>query len=297
MGRSALFLLITALHLRAIDIRIYSEFQRVDSTGAVLPQDRAASTREVLSPAVVRNGFATFRVVVTAAPNTLYFLAVQTNPPGVFRIKLHRESARALIEERDPSFLAGVTPFIGRGAAETANAYLLDIWVPAGANPGVVRLEALVKTAYWKVAPMEIRVLPVVAPSLASCTSPAIVRDDGQPSDAIAFGVMLAGLAGDLPACVPAPATVPSVIARNASQDSALARMLDARPRAALLTAIREALSERAWALFHPRGSESYLAVRQLLQREASAHRARHADILMSPRQLSADTLDRLRAR
>src|SRR5688500_16787787 len=91
MRRLLACFLAASVQAQAIDIRIYSEFQRVDYTGNVVPQDRAVAPREVLSPGVPRNGFVSFRVVVTAPPNSFYFLAVQTNPPDLFGIKLYRE--------------------------------------------------------------------------------------------------------------------------------------------------------------------------------------------------------------
>src|SRR5687767_4843019 len=164
MRRLLACLLVTFLDAPAIDIRIYSEFQRVDYTGGVVPQDRAAATREVLSPGVARNGFVSFRVVVTAPPNTFYFLAVQTNPPNFFGIRLYREiGVVSAVEERNPAFLAGVIP--KSNLPEAANSYLLDLWVPPEARPGPTRVEVLVKTADWKVAPMEVRILPITIPS------------------------------------------------------------------------------------------------------------------------------------
>jgi hypothetical protein len=275
MHRSAACLLVAALQVHAIDVRIYSEFQRFDWTGSVVQVDRAAATREVLSPAVVRNAFTSFRVVVTGRPNTLYFLSVQTNPPDVFKIKLYRETVdQALAEERNPAFLSGVTPPI-RNVSETAATYLLDVWVPADMNPGVVRLEVQLKTAYWRIAPLEFRVLPIVTPSLASCTSPAAMRADNKPADTVAFRILFAGLTGNLPPCVPPPANAACLVARNAAQDAALAQTLDSHTQATLLSAMLELFSERAWALFHPRGSESYLPLRQRIQREALAQHER----------------------
>src|SRR5688500_14681849 len=122
-------LLIALSPIYAIDVHIYSEFQRVDPIGSIVPQDRGVAPREILSPAVLRNAYASFHVIVTAPPNTLYFLSVQTNPADIFKIKLYRKTfartrsgfvSHGLLEERNASFLAGVTPSIGRAATETA---------------------------------------------------------------------------------------------------------------------------------------------------------------------------------
>ena len=249
----------TFLEASAIDIRIYSEFQRVDQTGAVIPQDRAVAPREVLSPGVARNGFVSFRVVVTAPPNTIYFLAVQTNPPDFFGIRVYRQIGFvSFVEERNPSFLPGVIP--PAKEAEAANSYLLDLWVPPDARPGPTRVEVLVKTADWKVAPMEVRILPVNVPSLPVSFAPVRVNHE---------------TGGDLQALdtlLREPTNVPATpgIARTATQDAAILATLDDHARARVRDAALAAWFERRWMLFAPRGSESYLPVRQLLYREAA---------------------------
>jgi hypothetical protein len=267
-------LLIAVVPVCAIELRIYSEFQRVDPMGAIVAQDRAAAPREILSPAVVRNAFASFQVIVTAPANTFYFLSVQTNPPGIFEIKLYRETfarngtgfvSHGLIEERDPAFLAGVTPSMGSIASQTASAYLLDVWIPASVQPGKARLEVLVKTADWKVAPLEMRILPAIVPTLASCLSPIATPEPAASLDALAFNELFPGLAGDPPRCAPRSGTVASVIIRNARQDAALAHTFTPHLQSELLNAALDAVTQRSWTLFDPRGSESYLRVRQLL--------------------------------
>jgi hypothetical protein len=271
-------LLIALSPAQAIDLRIYSEFQRVDPIGAVVPQDRGIAPREILSPAVLRNAYASFHVIVTAPPNTVYLLAVQTSPADIFEIKLYRKSfaryrtgfvSHGLIEERNPSFLAGVTPSIGWAEGETASAYLLDVWIPAKVQPGKARLEVLVKTADWKVAPMEMRILPVAAPSLGSCSDPIAVPEPDESLDSIAFRELFRTLAGDSPRCAPPPGTIASVIIRNARQDAALAHTQGMGLRADLLNAALDAFMQRNWAFIDSRGSESYLRVRQLLYARA----------------------------
>jgi hypothetical protein len=255
----------TFLEASAIDIRIYSEFQRVDQTGSVIPQDRAVAPREVLSPGVARNGFVSFRVVVTAAPKTIYFLAVQTNPPGFFGIRLYRQIGFvSLVEERNPSFLPGVIPSVKE--TEASNSYLLDLWVPPNARPGPTRVEVLVKTADWKVAPMEVRILPVTVPSLPVTFGPVRVQPEWG-ADLHAFDTLLLN-----PTVLPATPGVE----RNAVQDAAVIGTLDAHARARVREAALAAYLERQWMLFAPRGSEAYLPVRQLLYREAATRQATH---------------------
>jgi hypothetical protein len=237
-------LLVTGIPASAIDIRLYSEHSR---------------SREVLSPAVVRNTHASFRVVVAAPPGTLYFLAIQTNPAAVFRINLYREP---LIEERNIGFLAGVTPAAKSSSAETETVYLLDLWVPPETRQYTVRVEALVKTAYWKVAPMEVRVLPVAAPALPACVGP---YDRSIPP----VEVLLAALMGDPPHCAPLLTRLDSVIARNSAEDGALANILPPSSRENVFRALLASLLERQWSFIAPQPGESYMRLRQLLYREA----------------------------
>src|SRR6478609_9669577 len=87
------FLIFFSLALRAqdIEVRLYSEFQRIDASGEVIEADRGAPSREIISPGLVRNGFTTFHVAVTAHPRVLYWFAIQTNPDNVFQIKVYKE--------------------------------------------------------------------------------------------------------------------------------------------------------------------------------------------------------------
>jgi hypothetical protein len=250
MRRLAPALLIIALRAFPIDIRIYSEH---------------APAREVLSPPVVRNSHGSFRVVVTAPPGTLYFMAVQTNPADVLRVKLYRQPARRkdyLIEERNIGFLAGVTPAGLDSSAETSTVYLLDLWVPADARQGPVRVEALVKTADWRVAPMEVRILPLTAPALPACLGPLDKHVD-------AYETLVSGLRGDPPLCLPLLTGFGSVLARNSVEDAALAQTLPPVARQTLHRAILTSLVEHRWSYIAPDPGDLYFSIRQLLYREA----------------------------
>ena len=57
--------------LFAQDISVYSEFERFDPFGQPVAQDRDMQRRELLSPAVPRNGHVSFHVVVTAPAGAL----------------------------------------------------------------------------------------------------------------------------------------------------------------------------------------------------------------------------------
>ena len=82
-------LALTAARAQSLDI--YSEFQRVDPFGNIVAADKAVARREILSPAVARNSFASFHVVVSVPPKESYFLFVGTNPPNACRYTVYRE--------------------------------------------------------------------------------------------------------------------------------------------------------------------------------------------------------------
>jgi hypothetical protein len=243
----------------AIELRLYSEFQRADPFGRILAADRAAKPREILSPALVRNAYASFQVVVTGEPKDMYFLAVQSNPDGLFQWKLYEEKFAesgdawipdALEEVKPPYF--GVLPDPAAAiAGQTTRVYLLDVWTPPDAPVGRVRLEVLIKTDYWRVAPMEVRIQSAVVPELpAGAAANKPLPPLREPADAAARQA----LEGDVSA-PPRPATLRDLIRRNAMQDAALMRLRN----------IRASPPERDDA-----GAEAYLRFRDRVYREAS---------------------------
>lgn len=64
----------------AQSLRVVSEFQRFGPFGEVLPVDHVEQPREILSPALARNAYTSFRIVVNIAAETPYFLYAQSNP-------------------------------------------------------------------------------------------------------------------------------------------------------------------------------------------------------------------------
>lgn len=134
----------------AQSIQVFSEFAR-EPNGLPPP-------REIISPAVARNAFASFRVVVAAPPSTTYFLFVGASPPGIIQTRLYKENTSYLEEVRSPGF--GVIP-----SGQTEREYLLDVWVPRDAEPGRrVRIELQLKTGAWQVYPMELRIQGATVP-------------------------------------------------------------------------------------------------------------------------------------
>lgn len=174
--------------LRAQSLQVFSEFQRVDPFGRVLNQEHSPPPREIISPGVVRNGFTSFQVVVTAPANTTYFLFVGANPPDIVRTHLYKEhfvrsgtnwTPETLEEVHSPGF--GVIPDAQANIpGQTTRDYLLDVWVPPSAEPGRrVRIELQLKTGGWIVYPMEIRVQNAILPAMPERV-PLTLSDIGQ---------------------------------------------------------------------------------------------------------------------
>jgi hypothetical protein len=277
-----LLLAFAAAGLPAQSLELYSEFQRVDPFGNIVKSDRDESPREVLSPAVARNGSASFHVVVSVPPRMSYFLYVVTNPVNACRVALYKERFTktkdgwvpdALSEVRRlPDF--GVVPDPDEQIPEqTARVYLLDVWIPPDAEVARFRLEVQLKVGYFLVRPLEIRVTPARVPgnsilaSRGTAETVSLPRLE-EPADASAAGV-LAGYIGGKPEMPEAhPLTVRGMIRRNAIQDMGIAATLD-RSQAGP-DAIRKRRDESQAMAGPPEslGAEWYLRIRDWLYAE-----------------------------
>ena len=264
--------------LPAQSLDLYSEFQRVDPFGNIVKSDRAESPREILSPAVARNGFASFHVVVSVPPRTSYFLFVVTNPVNACRVALYREHFTrtkdgwmpdALSEVRRlPDF--GVVPDPDEQIPEqTARLYLLDIWIPPDAGVGRFRLEVQLKVGYFIVRPLEIRVTPALVPASSKTTETASLAPLEQSADASAAAPLAAYIAGKAEAPEANPLTVRGIIRRNAIQDMAIAGTLDRSQSGP--EALRKRRDEFRARAGPPEslGAEWYLRIRDSLYAEA----------------------------
>ncbi len=219
------FLLLSA-RLFAQSIEVYSEYWPF--AGA------SVSPREVISPAVPRNGFSTFKVLVNAPEGASYFLFCQTNPPNLVDTHLYKIAPADLLEPvRSPNF--GVIP-----DGQTSRAYLLDIWVPPDAEPGRrIRLELQLKIGSWIVYPLELRVQKAAVPGIQN--------------------------AGDV------PASLRAALERNSKQDAAFENWLQL-PEVWLMTARHIAGTWTANSPFSTADDpEWYLRVRDLMIRRANA--------------------------
>ena len=171
-SRALIFLLLAGpVHAQAL--RVFSEFERVDPFGEVVAADRTPHPREILSPGVARNAFASFQIAATVPEREPFFLYIQANPADVFEISLYEElysktSAGWIPDALEPVKLPafGMLPYLPMPiAGQNTVSYWMDIWVPAKTEVRRVRLEVLLKIGRgWVVYPMEVRVMPAMAP-------------------------------------------------------------------------------------------------------------------------------------
>ena len=282
VSRAVVFLLLAGpVHPQSL--RVLSEFQRVDPFGDVVAVDRTVNPREILSPAVARNAFASFHVAVSVPEREPFFVFVQTNPPNLFEISLYQElyvktSAGwipdALERTKMPAF--DTLPYLPLPIpGQNTVCYWLDIWVPKGTPVRRVRVEVLLKIGKgWLMYPMEVRVTPAIVPSVeanSTALSPAIAR-----ADASVAGPFRNFMCGGRETQREEKLSVRQLIHRNAVQDLALARSEEAAKRGDLRGEIlkRLGLGERAAWCRGPislgeLGTEWFLRVRDLLYRLA----------------------------
>jgi hypothetical protein len=270
LARSLTLAVLCAVASRAQTVEIYSLLHRVDPFGRTVAADRAIAPREILSPAVPRNGFVSFHIAITLPIGEDYLLYVVPNPLNSCRVAVYKEHfvktgdgwiPDTLTElHRLPDF--GVVPDPDdRIEGQTTRLYLLDLWVPPDAAVARFRLEVQVKMGTWTVRPMEVRVMAPRVPEL-----PAAADVPTGPVEAAADETVLGVLGEYFAGASPSPPrelrTVRDVIRRNAAQDMALAPSLGPAE-----------LTRRVLALFDtnvrfaPRllGAEWYLRIRDVL--------------------------------
>jgi len=275
--RLPVLLLAMAGALAGQSVDIYSEFSRVDPFGEIVPADRGVGPREILSPAVARNAWASFHVVITAPPATTYLLYVVTNPLNACRVALYKEHFEKTAAGWAPDRLTELTRLPDFGAipdpadgvdGQTTRAHLLDLWIPLDADVARFRLEVQLKVGTWVVRPMEVRVIAPRVPDLRVATEAVLLPPVSSGADAVALGV-LSDYQGRT---YPSPDTVRAIIRRNAVQDMALASRMDAA--VAGPEALRRRWEALKWsggssASPHPTGAERYLRLRDWLYGEA----------------------------
>jgi hypothetical protein len=253
---------------QAQDIEIHSEFQRYNSHGEVVPQDQELNPREILSPAVPRNGHLTVQVVVTSSAAANYFLYVGANPPDTLKVTIYRQHFVPcgtdscpdwLTEVPSPSFgaIPELAPWLPN---QTSRSYIFDIWVPHDVPPRRVRIEGLLKTGIWNVAPMEVRVIQPTVPDALDLPRERNAAPVTEPSSATAHRQFLRFMNGLPPQLPPGILHLSDLLQRNAAEDMLLAGSMGLRS---------PQLNFLQWTpfVFPQVGPEWYLRVRDLIYR------------------------------
>jgi hypothetical protein len=202
-------------------LSVYSEFAKIDRQGnAIAPE----SPREILSPALVRNGYTSFQVVVQVPPATPYILRIGQNPDNAAMVTFYR-----LTESRmEPA----AEPINDRGT----QVFWMDVWIDKDAPVRRIKVEPQLHVdGDWVIYPMEMRVrdniVPELPPPNANATTGATAAA-ASPFES-SFNTLRAYLCG---AQRPAPGSSDAAASdalhlRNARQDVALASLLSPADR------------------------------------------------------------------
>lgn len=229
--KTALFLLLAGC-IWADEIRVYSEFVKLDASGQVLAPE---SPREILSPAVVRNAYASFQIVADVAPGKISYLYLGQNPEGSFRVEVYREVGAKL----EPVKLPVAT--VGPGV------YWLDLFV--GKSLAVDRFKVepqLWVNQDWVIYPMEFRVMEAAVP------------EDKLPEQTLR-NLMCGSKTPAAPSAAQSAGTQDAMRERNARQDAALLQSLFRNP------AGESQLVQRLGSCEAEPATETYLRIRDYL--------------------------------
>jgi hypothetical protein len=190
---------ICAAGVWAQPLRVYSEFVTFDAVGAPAAP---AQPREILSPAIVRNGFTSFQIVVQEPREVHWTLYVGQNPEDAVRVTVYRELAAKL----EPVEL----PLSGEGVA----ILWMDVWADRAAPVRRIKVEPQLAVGHdWVIYPMEVRVMAAVVP-------------DGQRAEKIEPPLIWPSVCGGMRRTYGPLSDHARFGIRNAQQDVALATAL-----------------------------------------------------------------------
>ncbi len=215
----ALLLALAAGLLSAQVLNVYSEFAKIDGEGNVVAPE---NPREILSPALVRNGFTSFQVVVQVPPGTPYVLRLGQNPENAATVTFYKVVHTTLQPVADPI------------KGDDTQTFWMDVWIGKDAPVRRIKVEPELQiNADWVGYPMEMRVRETVVPD-------ALVPDDApaNSSGASPFEILRGYVCaaqppkrGEAMLETSSHATADALRRRNALQDLALASQLSTTGR------------------------------------------------------------------
>jgi hypothetical protein len=197
---AALLLVMSAsFAAHAQPLRVYSEFAKIDATGRVTAP---AEPREILSPAIARNAFSSFQVVVDVPRGTPYQLYVAQNPENAVEVTLYRENGDRLERVQQPV------------SGDATQVFWMDLWTARDAPVQRIKVEPQLHVNNdWVIYPMEARVVEATVPEHGRAAGVDAPTEVMRRSLCTTGGVERAS----------EPVSVLSLRFRNAKQDVALA--------------------------------------------------------------------------
>ncbi|MEZ5399160.1 MAG: hypothetical protein R2729_05785 [Bryobacteraceae bacterium] len=255
----------------AQSVEVLSEFRRPAPNGSIAAPDRAGTVRELLSPAVVRNGHTTFNLVLRAAPSDRVTVYVTANPEHLVKTAIYRQFFN---EQGLPERLERIEQPIYERFEAGVGVFLLDVFVPADTPIRRIRYEVQMQAGdRWVIYPMELRVLGATV--LKGFPQAGELAPAGSPAANTAWAALAAYICDRRRPAAPAGLTQRALIRRNASQDVALARELEkTRTISEVRNGIAQSLGAKdvpAWcAAGFPEDPELYFRARDFVIRAAS---------------------------
>ena len=221
----------TAGHM---DVRVYSELRRIGPDGVPVEADSIGRPREILSPALARQSYTSFRIVVSAPLGQKFMLFLGENPENILQTTLYKESwthtGKTWIPDAIEKVAApytGVIPDAALGPEQqTVQSFLLDVYTPSKAPIRRVRLEVQLNVGdQWIIYPMEVRIGSLMTPK-PEAISPALA-DLRLPASETALEYLETYLCGAKQRLGASPPNGRQLIFRNAQQDVLWARMIE----------------------------------------------------------------------
>jgi hypothetical protein len=223
--RVAAILMLGVLPSAAQKLFVYSELTRVDPFGKVVPQDRGAHPRHILSPGIPRNATSSLRVLVWLEKPGDYHLDIAQNPDNAVRPMLYREVFEKHGDTWIPDKLLPVTiPYNGKAAdfaisGQTYVSFWLDMTVARNAPVDRVKVEPQLWAPSiddWIIYPMEVRIMEPVVPDTKppSAGVPAVTES----ADASLRGPLRQALCAEKETPAPFSMTARHHARRNAAQ-------------------------------------------------------------------------------
>jgi len=197
-------LLLLSIPAAAQPLSVYSEFARIDAKGKVTAP---ATPREILSPALARNAFESFQIVVEPSDLTApWQLYVAQNPENAVRVTLYRETGERLEKVTEPVSGSGIQVF------------WLDIYTARSAPVDRIKVEPQLHINNdWVIYPMEGRIMEATVPDPPASGWPTGTAPPGDVMRSLVCNTPLT------PGASPQALTQASLRFRNAQQDKALA--------------------------------------------------------------------------